>query len=183
MRKEVAGLFRLSKMEKDLERIKMAEIQYGIASEEDLISLTTFLKDPAIDRAFIKPLSQRPTSIEERVKEKFEKGYWILAKYDGKIVGCLALIPSKKEEVEISTFAVSPEVRGKGIGSKLISQAEKETPGRFKDCRTLILDSWEGNPAISKLMEKHGFEFRKAFPDPDKRPAGISTVVYDKPVR
>lgn len=176
-------MFGLSKMEKGSEVIKMEEIQYGVANEGDLLSLTTFLEEPVIDNAFIKPLSQRPTSIKERVNKKFKEGCWILARHEGKIIGCLALIPSKNEEVEISTFAVSPMVRGRGIGSKLISQAEKETPKRFKDCKTLVLDSWEGNPAISKLMQKHGFEFRTSFPDPDKRPAGISTVVYDKPVR
>lgn len=106
-----------------------------------------------------------------------------MAKYDGKIVGCLALIPSNDEEVEISTFAVSQAVRGKGIGSQLIDNADKEALGRFKDCKTLILDSWEGNPAITRLMEEHNFTFRKSFPDPDKRPEGVNTVVYDKKLR
>ena len=96
---------------------------------EDLDRLTAFLSRPEIDRAFVKPLSERDNSIEARVYQKKEKGNWILAEYEDEetdktyLADCLALIPSQEKELEISTFAVSPEYNGQGIGSGLLEMA------------------------------------------------------------
>ena len=152
-------------------------IMYTLATTDDLDALVSFLEQPSVDLTFIKPLSQRSYSIKDRVYNKYRDGYWILAKLDNKIIGCLALIPTK-EEIEISTYAVDRECRGRGIGSALIDIAIETTIEKYPTNKTLILDSWEGNPAIDKLMQKSGFVLRESFEDPAKRPQGIKTVVY-----
>ena len=157
-------------------------IMYALATENDLDNLVAFLEDPSIDGTFVKPLSDRPITIRERVYKKFKDGYWILAKEGENLLGCLALIPNK-DEIEISTYAVSEKARGKGIGTGLIYESEKVTLERYPSVQTLILDSWSGNPAIERIMDKTGFGLRDSFPDPDKRPPGINTVVYAKKVR
>lgn len=169
-------------MEEDEEGLKMQDTEYVIAKEEDLPILEAFLSQESIDQAFVKPLSQRPQSIEDRVRGKFASGRWLFASDEnGSLVGCLALIPKEEqEEVEISTFAVSQEMRGQGIGSKLIAAAEEEMRKSYPSYKKLILDSWEGNEAIERLMEKHGFSFKNSYPDPEKRPEGIKTVIYEK---
>ena len=151
---------------------------YALATKEDLDALVTFLEQPAIDLTFITPLSQRSYSIRDRVYNEFHDGYWILAKLDNKIIACLALIPNK-DDIEISTYAVDQQLRGRGIGSTLIDLAIETTKEKYPGKRTLILDSWEGNPAIDKLMQNKGFVLRESFEDPAKRPKGIKTVVYE----
>ncbi len=154
------------------------EITYRLAEKEDLEDLTKFLSIPEIDNAFVKPLSVRNTTISERVHSKYTSGYWLLAKYENLIAGCLALIPNK-EEIEISTFAVSPNYKGQGIGSILLDKAIETTKDKYPDITNLILDSWDGNPAIARLAEKKGFSLRESYEDPEKRPTGIKTLVYE----
>ena len=154
---------------------------YSIATKEDLEELAEFLEQPSIDSTFVKPLSQRNISIKDRVYKKHESGYWIIARNEENngVVGCLAVIPVKGKEIEISTFAVATETRGQGVGSTLLDEAIKLVKEKYS-VDTLILDSWEGNPVISRLMEKKGFNLREAFEDPDKRPPGVRTVVYSR---
>ena len=152
-------------------------IRYNVAKRNELDTLTNFLADPSIDQTFVKPLSQREQSIEERVINKYEKGVWILAKDDSRILGCLALV-LRPPEIEISTYAVAESSRGQGIGSGLIDKAIEVTKERYQMYDTLILDSWEGNMILERIMQKKGFYLRESFPDPDKRPEGINTIIY-----
>lgn len=155
---------------------------YSIAEQRELEALAQFLEHPSIDFQFVKPLSQRKQSIKERVYDKYDKGYWILAKNEeGHIHACLALIPNK-DEIEISTYAVSETCRGQGIGSTLINKAIEYTQRFYPDCKTLILDSWSGNPAIERIMNKNNFALRESFEDPAKRPPGVKTVVYSRKI-
>ena len=56
------------------------DISYKVAEKSDLYSLVSFLSLPEIDLSFVKPLSKRDLSIEERVQMKYEHGLWLLAK-------------------------------------------------------------------------------------------------------
>ncbi|HIH66276.1 MAG TPA: GNAT family N-acetyltransferase [Nanoarchaeota archaeon] len=153
---------------------------YIIANEGDLEKLTGFLSRPEIDLAFIKPLSSRAISIAERVYSKYKAGLWALAIDEGgNVAGCCALIPREKE-VEISTYAVSPEHQGHGIGSALLDFLILEGKERYNQYKTIIMDSWEGNKAVERIMQKTGFVLREAYEDPDKRPPGVKTVVYER---
>ncbi len=154
-------------------------IEYRTAEEKDLEKLIKFLSLSVIDKSFVKPLSQRDISISERVKRKYINGLWLLALQREIIAGCLALVPHKEEEtVEISTYAVRPDYQGQGIGGRLIEESIKLTRERYPDYKAIILDSWEGNEGISRLMDKKGFTLDKAFYDSNKRPEGIKTLVY-----
>ena len=155
-------------------------IIYRLAEKDDLYQLIRFLSLPEIDLSFVKPLSQRTLSIEERVQKKYEHGLWLLAMDTSTIAGCLALIQADEESIEISTYAVSPEYQGKGIGGRLIDEAIVLCRQRYSNYKKIILDSWEKNGAISRLMQKKEFILAKSFYDPSKRPEGIKTVVYEK---
>jgi|SRR3989344_5501044 len=156
------------------------DIHYRTAEKDDLYQLTSFLSLPEIDMFFVKPLSQRSLSIEERVRKKYEHGLWLLAMDEKIIAGCLALIPHDEDYVEISTYAVSQRHQGKGIGGRLIDEAMILCKQQYSNFKKIILDSWEGNEAITRLMQKKGFVLVNSFYDPEKRPEGVKTVIYEK---
>lgn len=158
--------------------VKM-KIEYEVAREDDLEKLIQFLMNPEIDQAFVKPLSERDITIAERVHLKFKNGCWLLAKDQEQIAGCLALIP-QQNEVEISTYAISPNYRRMGIGSELLDRAITLTEKTYPYYKFIILDSWEGNTAISRVTDKKEFTLREIYDDLGKRPEGIRTVVYEK---
>ena len=156
-------------------------IEYRIAGKNDLDELVKFLSMPEIDKSFVKPLSERTNTIEERVRTKYDLGLWLLALERKIIAGCLALVPNQDERgIEISTYAVRPDYQGQGIGGRLIDEATKLIKDKYREYRTIILDSWEGNKAISRLMNKKKFTLDKAFYDPIKRPEGVRTLVYKR---
>src|SRR3989338_7523429 len=156
------------------------DISYKVAEKSDLYSLVSFLSLPEIDLSFVKPLSKRDLSIEERVQMKYEHGLWLLAIDSRTIAGCLALIPSGENYVEISTYAVSQKHQGKGIGGRLIEDAITLCKQRYSGFSKIILDSWEGNNAVANLMQKKGFKLVNSFYDSVKRPEGIKTLIYEK---
>ena len=154
-------------------------VLFKIAEKEDLGELVGFLSLAEINNSFVKSLSQREITIEERVKRKYGAGVWILAFVEKELAGCLALVPNK-DKIEISTYAVISTYRGQGIGSRLLDEAFKICKERYERYKKIILDSWEGNKAIERLMEKNGFRLTELFYDPKKRPPGIKTVVYER---
>lgn len=157
------------------------DIFYKVAEKDDLSQIINFLSSPEIDLSFVKPLSQRNLSIEERVRVKYENGLWLLAMDARTVAGCLALIPSSEENyVEISTYAVSQKHQGKGIGGRLIEEAMILCKQRYSNFKKIILDSWDGNEAIAKLMQKKEFKLVNSFYDSAKRPEGIKTLIYEK---
>ena len=156
------------------------DIIYKVAEQDDLYKLVKFLSSPEIDLSFVRPLSQRNLSIEERVQKKYKNGLWLLAIDTSTIAGCLALIQADEESIEISTYAVSPKYQGKGIGGRLIDESIVLCRKIYPNFKKIILDSWEGNEAISKLMQKKEFVLAKSFYDIEKRPEGIKTVIYER---
>jgi|SRR3989344_7180538 len=67
------------------------------ANEDDLRPLEDFLVRSDIDSLFSPPLSDpvRGITIHERVQRKFNEGVWVIASREGKVVGCMAVVPSK----------------------------------------------------------------------------------------
>jgi len=75
---------------------------------------------------------------------------------DGAAVGCVALIPQEHEgEYELSKMAVSPVLRGLGIGRKLIEYAVAEA--RAMGAKRLVLGSNTKLANAVHLYESVGF--------------------------
>ena len=81
------------------EQLKTPE-QVGIeirrAVPADLPGIEEFLSRPDIDSLFVPALSDpaRGITIADRVQKKFNQGTWIVSSHEGKIVGCMAIVPS-----------------------------------------------------------------------------------------
>lgn len=157
----------------------MTEPGIKLAQENDLEELISFLKLPVIDNMFVRPLSQRSISVEKRVREKYEKGKWILLVDDDKIVGCRGVVyDEEKNTVQFSTFAIHPDYHGRGFGNKVYQYSIDLSKSSYHP-KKILVDSWGTNIASKKMAEKFGFVKIKEFEDPDKRPPGITTVVYE----
>jgi N-acetylglutamate synthase-like GNAT family acetyltransferase len=75
---------------------------------------------------------------------------------EGEAVGCVALIPMGDGVYELSKMAVSPRLRGQGIGRVLLTYAIEQA--RAIGARSLFLGSNSKLPAAVHLYESMGFQ-------------------------
>ncbi len=83
----------------------------------------------------------------------------------GGVVGCAALIPTEDGVVELSKMAVAPEMRGQGLGGRLLSKALEEA--RAMGARRVFLGSSTKLAGAVRLYERAGFRHvpREELPD------------------
>jgi GNAT superfamily N-acetyltransferase len=106
----------------------------------------------------------------------------LVAEIDGTIVGSVALFPAKSDAYEgyikeldypeIRMLAVSPEARGKGVASALISECMKRA--KIKGCSAIGLHTGQFMDKAMRLYERLGFE---RLPQYDFEPADDGIVV------
>ena len=164
-----------SRMLPSLKKVKVA-----LARESDASRIVSFLSDPEIDQSFVYPLSRRDISIEERVRSKFPKGFWLVASFEGKVVGCrgcIGVVDRKHRIVEFSTTAIDPVFRGSGLGVLLLRKAVESAFERYAPL-TMKFDSWSTNKAMEKAALRAGFTKTRVFDDPTKRPPGVKSAEY-----
>src|ERR1700735_1208978 len=83
-------------------------------------------------------------------------GRILMVSANGEAVGCVALIPMEGGVYELSKMAVSPQLRGMGIGRKLIEYAI--TQARELGAKSLFLGSSSKLPNAVHLYEAVGFQ-------------------------
>lgn len=153
----------------------------NIARNNDLHRIITFLSQPNIDKRFCKPLSERNITISERVFLKYNQGIWVLAEIENQIVSCVAIVPNGKG-VFFSTFAcinnINCKLAGAGVWEKNLKLAQKNFDVSF-----IEIDSWEGNEFINRFLRKRGFKKIRTYPDPEKRPDCVESVLYRMTLR
>ncbi len=147
-----------------------------VAQDRDLHRIISFLSEAEIDQGFCKPLSDRTISISERVFSKHKKGIWIFAEIENQIVSCLAIVPEGRGVV-FSTFACVNTIRPKLAAGGVWEQSLKLTKKIF-NASFVEIDSWEGNDFINRFLRKRGFKKIETYPDPEKRPASVNSVLY-----
>jgi putative acetyltransferase len=81
-------------------------------------------------------------------------GHVFLAKHGEAVVGCVALIPMGSA-YELGKMAVNPEVRGRGIGRRLLQHAIQES--KRLGIRSLFLGSNKRLENAVHLYESEGF--------------------------
>lgn len=83
-------------------------------------------------------------------------GEILIAEVDGRPVGCVALLPDGSGACELSKMAVSPELRGRGLGRALLSAAVDRA--RQMGAQSLFLGSSTKLGNAVHLYESLGFE-------------------------
>ena len=89
-------------------------------------------------------------------------GYFLIARHEGKPVGCVALKVNAKAG-EIKRMWVSPEIRGAGAGQQLL--AAVETLAREIGLQALRLDTNRHLVAARALYSRNGYEEIAAYND------------------
>lgn len=113
------------------------------------------LNEEWITRDFILEAKDIET-LSDPVNSILLKGGHIFMVYaDGKPVGCVALMPVGNGVYELSKMAVSPHLRGQGIGRRLLQYAIEQARGL--GARSLFLGSSTKLPNAVHLYESMGF--------------------------
>ena len=89
-------------------------------------------------------------------------GHIYFADSDGETIACVALIPTTEGVYEVSKMAVSPKMRGRGIGRTLLEHAIAQA--RLLGATSLFLGSSKKLANAVHLYESIGF--RHVAPDP-----------------
>ncbi|MFD0273060.1 GNAT family N-acetyltransferase [Kitasatospora sp. NPDC127111] len=93
----------------------------------------------------------------------------LVALLDGRVVGLAGGVPGPDGTAQLRSVWVGPEVRGRGVGDRLV--AAVEAWARRSGATTLTLAVLPGNDAALALYRRHGFVAADA---PGLRPDGAT---------
>lgn len=125
-----------------------------LASSEDAQAFRV-LNEEWISRYFVLEPKDREL-LENPERQILGKGGQIFIVHaDGQAVGCVALIPMGDGVWELSKMAVSPRLRGQGVGRKLLEFAIQEA--RAMGAKSLFLGSSTKLANAIHLYEAVGF--------------------------
>jgi putative acetyltransferase len=126
----------------------------ALQSDEDEVSFR-LLNEEWITRFFELEESDRRTLNDPRASIIQKGGQVVLARLDGETVGCVALIPMPDGVYELSKMAVTPNLRGNGIGRSMLVHAIEYA--RLAGARSLFLGSSTKLANAVRLYESVGF--------------------------
>jgi putative acetyltransferase len=113
------------------------------------------LNEEWINRHFTLEAKDRETLGDPENTILLKGGYIFMAYAGDEPVGCVALIPMSDGVYELSKMAVSPRLRGHGIGRRLLQHAIDQA--RLLGARSLFLGSSTKLPSAIHLYESIGF--------------------------
>ncbi|MBU0459143.1 GNAT family N-acetyltransferase [Patescibacteria group bacterium] len=111
--------------------------------------------------------------VADLLKKTDDNEGWIgLAEYEQRIVGCIAVIVERKDELaklqyipsptgDILELYVDPHLRSKGIGTKLMEVAEKYL--HSKGCDAVHVEVFVPNIRAHEFYKKCGYEDRSTW--------------------
>jgi GNAT superfamily N-acetyltransferase len=113
------------------------------------------LNEEWINRHFTLEAKDRETLGDPENSILLKGGYVFMVYAGDEPVGCVALIPMSDGVYELSKMAVSPRLRGQGIGRCLLQHAIDQA--RLLGARSLFLGSSTKLPSAIHLYESIGF--------------------------
>ncbi len=126
-----------------------------LRSEADALAFRT-LNEEWITRHFVLEPKDIETLGDPEGAILRKGGQVYMAHRDGEPVGCVALMRLSEGVFELSKMAVSPQVRGQGIGRRLLLHAVGQA--RELGARSLVLGSSTKLPDAVHLYESVGFQ-------------------------
>jgi putative acetyltransferase len=132
-----------------------ANIEIRALRAGDDSSAFRLLNEEWITRHFVLEPKDIETLGDPESKILAKGGHIYMVYTDGEPVGCVALIPMGGAVYEVSKMAVSPRLRGKGIGRRLLNHAIAQA--RVLGARSLFLGSSSKLANAVHLYESVGF--------------------------
>ncbi|GAC1415518.1 MAG: hypothetical protein NVSMB62_03410 [Acidobacteriaceae bacterium] len=134
----------------------LAEIEIGpMRDQADALAFRT-LNEEWITRHFVLEQKDRVTLGDPHGTIVARGGQVLMVRLNGEPVGCVALIAMNDGRFELSKMAVTPTLRGQGVGRRLILRAVEEA--RSLGARSLFLGSSTKLGNAVHLYESVGFE-------------------------
>jgi putative acetyltransferase len=130
----------------------------SLAPGDDSTAFRT-LNEEWITRYFILEAKDRETLSDPDHSILLKGGHIFMAYVGAEAAGCVALIPMRDGIYEISKMAVSPHLRGRGIGRRLLEHAIAQA--RSIGARSLFLGSNTRLKDAVHLYESVGFRHVK----------------------
>lgn len=130
----------------------------SLAPGDDSTAFRT-LNEEWITRYFTLEAKDRETLCDPNHSILLKGGHIFLAYAGAEAVGCVALVPMKAGAYELSKMAVSPHLRGRGIGRRLLLHAIAQA--RSLGARSLFLGSNTRLKNAVHLYESVGFHHVK----------------------
>jgi putative acetyltransferase len=157
---------------------KTIEIR-SLAPGDDTTAFRT-LNEEWITKYFTLEAKDRET-LNDPVHSILLKGGYIFLAYSGaEAVGCVALIPIRDGTYELSKMAVSPHLRGRGIGRRLLQHTIAQAKGL--GAKSLFLGSNTRLKNAVHLYESVGFRHVKPESLPPM-PYSRADVFMEMPLR
>jgi GNAT superfamily N-acetyltransferase len=125
-----------------------------LVAGEDATAFRT-LNEEWISRHFTLEAKDRETLGDPENSVLLKGGHIFMVYADGAPVGCVALIPMSRGVYELSKMAVSPHLRGQGIGRRLLRHAIDQA--RLLGAGFLVLGTSTRLPSAVHLYESMGF--------------------------
>lgn len=89
------------------------------------------------------------------IAASYKDATFLVARLDGRIVGCGALVPRSDRTAEIVRMSVASEFRRQGIGKEILARLHQEA--RQSGFRRIVLETtatWDG---VIRFYERFGF--------------------------
>jgi GNAT superfamily N-acetyltransferase len=109
--------------------------------------------DAELTERYPNPADNHLTLAVEEVSE--DRGVFLVARADGRPVGCGAVRRIDPATGEIKRMYVSPAERGRGLGGRLLAELERHA--RALGLRRLVLETGERQPESIRVYERAGF--------------------------
>ncbi|HEV2704743.1 MAG TPA: GNAT family N-acetyltransferase [Pyrinomonadaceae bacterium] len=139
--------------------VAVAESVEGLrlATLADLDLILPVHAQMAFDESGVNPLEADPEGFRRRCARRIELGrVWVMVE-DGTLIFKADVVSETPEAVYIEGVYVSPQARGRGYGTRCLSQLALTM---LTHSRTLVLVSNEANQAAARFYRRVGFKLR-----------------------
>jgi GNAT superfamily N-acetyltransferase len=142
-------------------------MQITPANASDIPALCELLNILFAQEAEFKPDYEAQSRGLARIISNPETGLIVVARQDSKVVGMVNLLYTVSTALGdrvalLEDMVVSPNVRGSGVGSRLLEQAIQLA--RLDGCKRITLLTDRANESAQRFYQKHGFGFSAMIP-------------------
>lgn len=139
-----------------------SQVQIRLATRDDIPTIVAIVNRAFQVEAFF--LMHDRTN-EENVTEMFEKGAYLLAEREGRVLGAV-YFEKREERAYFGMLSVEPETKGQGIGRILIDAVEDHA--RKQGCVAMDITVVNLRTELPPFYRRFGYEISGELPPPER---------------